>query len=178
MLITRLLQFAKRRIDIKMNPEKYARKRGVKLLGKAYFYDLKIGTFGSEPWLITLGNNVHITSGCRFITHDGGTLILRHLQPDLELTFPIIIEDNVYIGVNAVIMPGVTIGKNSIIAAGSIITKDVPENSVVGGVPARIIKTTDEYLEKARLMSLKIGHLNAKEKAKALKKIYNITHVS
>ena len=54
---------------------------------------------------------------------------------------PIVIGKNVWIGANATIVPGVTIGNGSIIAAGAVVTKDVPENVVVGGVPAKIIKT-------------------------------------
>ena len=54
---------------------------------------------------------------------------------------PIHIEKNVWIGSNSTILPGVTIGKNAVVAAGAVVTKDVSENTVVGGVPARIIKT-------------------------------------
>ena len=81
------------------------------------------------------------------MTHDGGILLFRHLVPDLENTAPIVVGDYVYIGVRSIIMPGVTIGNNCIIAAGSIVTKNVPNNSVYGGIPACFIKTTDEYLE-------------------------------
>ena len=60
--------------------------------------------------MITLGNNVHITDGVKFITHDGGTLIYRQYVPDLEITKPIKIGDNVYIGNNLIILQGVTKG--------------------------------------------------------------------
>ena len=60
------------------------------------------------------------------------------------------IEDNVHVGWNTIIMPGVTIGKNSIIGCGSIVTKSIPENSVAVGVPARVIETTEEYYKKNR----------------------------
>ena len=56
---------------------------------------------------------------------------------------PIIIEDNVWITMNAIILPGVTIGKNSVIAAGSIVTKSMPSNSLIGGNPAKVIKEID-----------------------------------
>lgn len=176
MTIKRLFNYFNNNFLIKTNSEKYAKKIGVNILGKVYFYDLKIGDFGSEPWMITIGDNVHITSGCKFITHDGGTLILRRFQKNLELTFPIVIHDNVYLGVNTIVLPGVTIGENSIIGAGSIVTKDVPKNSVYAGVPAKFIKTTNEYLEQIKLKSLGIGHLSAKEKANKLKEIYSIKH--
>jgi acetyltransferase-like isoleucine patch superfamily enzyme len=102
--------------------------------------------FGSEPWLITLGDNVYIASGCQFITHDGGVLILREKYPDLEITQPINVGSNVYIGFNCTLLPGVNVGNNVIIGANSVVTRNVPENTVIAGVPARVIKTLDEYL--------------------------------
>lgn len=100
-----------------------------------------------------------------FVTHDGGTLLFRDQIPSSEWTAPIVVKDNVYIGVRSIIMPGVTIGNNCIIAAGSIVTKDVPEDSVVGGVPDRFFKATDEYLDVMKRKSLGFGHLkgNAKD---------------
>ncbi len=71
-------------------------------------------------------------------------------------------------------MPGVTIGNNVIIAAGSIVTKDVPDNVVFGGVPAKFIKPISEYFEKIKIESLKLGHLKGKEKDKKLREIINL----
>lgn len=137
--------------------------------GPVYFYGLKPGAFGSEPWLVKLGKNVHIVSGTNFVTHDGGTLVLRHLDPDLELTDRIVVGDNVYFGMGALVLPGVTIGSNVVVGARSVVTKDVPDNSVVAGVPARIIRTFDEYLDSARKRSLGFGRLQGPEKDKALR---------
>lgn len=119
-----------------------------------------------------MGNNVHITDGVKFITHDGGTLLYRHLIPDLEITKPIVVGDNVYIGNNVIILPGVTIGSNVVIGAGAIVSRDIPDNSVAVGVPARAIKTADEYLEKLKKESLHLGHLKGQEKDKALMEYY------
>lgn len=155
----------------KLHPLKYMEKVGVnfprggiKLFGKI--------SWGTEPWIITLGNNVHITDGVKFITHDGGTLLYRHLIPDLEITKPIVVGDNVYIGNNVIILPGVTIGSNVVIGAGAIVSRDIPDNSVAVGVPARVIKTADEYLEKLKKESLHLGHLKGREKDKALMEYY------
>lgn len=103
--------------------------------------------WGTEPFLITIGDNVFITNGCKFINHDGGTLILRRKTPTLELTAPINIGNNVYLGVETMVMPGVTINDNVIVGARSILTKDVEENSVMVGIPARKIKTVNQYHE-------------------------------
>lgn len=155
-------------------PEKYARKIGVKAIGKFRVYGSSYSMFGTEPWLITLGDNVHITMDVKFICHDGGTLILRHLVPDLEITKPITVGNNVYIGVRTLILPGVSIGDNCIIGAGSIVTKDIPPNSVAVGAPAKVVKSMDQYFEKIKQESLHLGHLDGKSKAKELKRIYNI----
>lgn len=104
--------------------------------------------WSTEPWIITIGKNVHITDGMRFITHDGGTLLFRDTISDLEITKSIIVGNNVYIGTNVMIMPGVTIGNNVVIGAGAIVTKDILDNSVAVGVPAHVIKTIDEYFKK------------------------------
>ena len=80
--------------------------------------------------------------------------------------------DNVYIGVHTVILPGVKIGNNVIIGAGSVVTKDIPDNSVAAGTPARVIKSSQEYLEKAKQESLHLGHLKGKEKDAALRSYY------
>ncbi len=129
--------------------------------------------WGTEPWIITLGTNVHITDGTKFITHDGGVLLYRHKIPDLEITKPIVIKNNVYIGNNVIILPGVTVGNNVIIGDGAVISRDIPDNSVAVGVPAKVIKTADEYFEKIKKESLHLGHLKGEEKDKALKMYYN-----
>lgn len=145
---------------------------GVRMGNNVRVYGGQPGMWGTEPYLISFGNNVFITSGCTFLTHDGGTLILRSEVPDLELTAPISVGNDVYFGIRVIVMPGVTIGSRVIIGAGSIVTKDIPDNSVAVGVPARVIKSVDEYLESAKERSLKIGNLPAAEKDKALRNLF------
>jgi acetyltransferase-like isoleucine patch superfamily enzyme len=156
----------------RFNPEKYARHIGVKVGENPHFYG-KV-SWGSEPWIITIGDNVHITGGCKFIAHDGGTLIFRDKVPDLEITKPIWVGNNVYIGEDSLILLGVHIGNNVVIGARSVVTKDIPDNSVAAGVPARVLKTFDEYFEKIQRESLHLGHLKAKEKDKALREFYGM----
>lgn len=149
------------------NPLAYAKLVGVNFpWGEVHLYG-RID-WSTEPWIITLGNNVHITDGVHFITHDGGTLLYREKVRDLEITKPITVGNDVYIGTNAILLPGVTIGNNVVIGAGAVVSKDIPDNSVAVGVPARVIKTADEYLEKLKRESLHLGHLKGQEKDKAL----------
>ena len=155
------------------NPVKYAKKIGVNCKGSLYIYGRV--EWASEPWIITIGNNVHITDGVKFITHDGGTLLFRYLVPDLEITKPIVVGNNVYIGNNVIILPGVKIGDNVVIGAGAVVSKNIPDNSVAVGVPARVIKTADEYLEKLKKESLHLGRLKGKEKDDALKEYFHYT---
>ncbi|AIQ36616.1 MULTISPECIES: sugar O-acetyltransferase [Paenibacillus] len=106
---------------------------------------------------ITIGKNVFFNTGCSFQDRGGirigdGTMIgmnvtiatLNHGLPletrNVTYPSPVIIGKNVWIGSNATILPGVTIGDNSVIAAGAVVTKDVQENSVVAGVPAKELK--------------------------------------
>lgn len=68
-----------------------------------------------------------------------------------------------------------TIGNDVVIGAGAIVTRDIPDNSVAVGVPAKVIKTADEYFEKIKRESLHLGHLKNQEKDKALRKYYGYT---
>lgn len=153
-----------------LKPLKYARTIGVNMKKNCHIYGKVY--WGSEPWIISLGENVFITDGVKFITHDGGTLLYRKQVPDLEITKPINVGNDVYFGNNVIVMPGVTIGNNVVIGAGAVVTKNIPDNSVVAGVPAKVIKTADEYLEKLKKESLHLGHLQGKEKDDALKEYY------
>jgi maltose O-acetyltransferase len=98
----------------------------------------------SHCWLIEIGNYVIIAPQAYLLAHDTSTKPLIGYSK----VGKIIIEDGVFIGARALIMPNVRIGKNSIVAAGSVITKSVPEGVVVGGNPAKVIMTVAEYTEK------------------------------
>ena len=122
--------------------------------------------FGTEPYLIEIGNNVRITAGVRFYTHDGAVWVIRHLYPeykDVDIFGKIIIGNNVHIGANSLILPGVKIGNNVIIGVGTVVTKDIPDNSVVVGTPGRVIKTIDEYMESNKDYFLRTKGLKSKK---------------
>lgn len=123
--------------------EKQARYAGVQM-GKNNFIGSKF--WSSEAYLITIGNNCGITNGVKFFTH-GGARSVRNLYPKFDCFGKIQIGDYVYIGTNSMIMPGVTVGNNVLIAAGSVVTKSIPSNVVVGGNPAKIICTIEDYIK-------------------------------
>lgn len=105
------------------------------------------------PELIKFHNNISIGSNTSFLTHDGVFRILnRKYQTNMfkEHIGCIEIMDNVFIGANTQIMNDVKIGPNAIVAAGSVVTKDVPENTIVAGVPAKPIGKFDEYVNKTK----------------------------
>lgn len=107
--------------------------------------------FGSEPYLITIGDNTTISFDCAFVTHDAATRVIRHLpgeNPETVIYGKIKVDNNCFIGCRTVVLPGVTIGDNTIIGAGSIVNKDIPSNVVAAGVPCKVICTLEEYKNK------------------------------
>lgn len=135
----------------------------------------KDATFGTEPYLISLGNHVRISHGVKFITHDGGLWVPRYMgliDKRADKFGKIVIGNNVNIGWDAIIMPGVTIGDNCIIGAGAVVTKDIPTNSVAVGVPAKVIETIEEYVEKNRNRVIMTKGLEHIQKRKEIEKKY------
>jgi acetyltransferase-like isoleucine patch superfamily enzyme len=117
--------------------------RDVRVIGKP--------DFGSEPYLIEIGDHVTVSSHVTFVTHDGATWVFRH-RPEyegLQRFGRIRIGNNCFIGTRAVILPGVSIGDNCVVGAGAVVTRSVPDNTVVAGSPAKAVCTYDEYVAKA-----------------------------
>lgn len=104
---------------------------------------------GSEGYLVEIGNDVTI-AGADILTHDGGIRVIRKLEdnPNLKKQGKVSIKNNSFIGKNSIILPGISIGPNSIVGCGSVVTKNVPPNTVYAGNPAKYICSIEEYKEK------------------------------
>lgn len=126
----------------KTDPVKWAKRLGVKV-GEHTVISPDTH-FPSEPYLVAIGNHVQIAPSVSIYTHGGSNCIRKNI-PDFDAFGKILIEDWVYIGSNSLIMPGVTIGEGALVAAGSVVTKSVAPRTVVGGNPAKLIGTIDEY---------------------------------
>lgn len=113
---------------------------------------------------ITIGDNVMVGPRVSFYTA-GHPTDAEIRNEALEFGLPITVKDNVWIGGNVVILPGVTIGKNSIVAAGAVVTKDVPDNVIVGGNPARIIREIGDA-DKAKWERMKDTYYRKKKNSR------------
>ena len=101
----------------------------------------RIGIHNTIIGPVTIGNHVNLAQGITVtaLNHNFDDTTKRIDEQGIA-TKPVVISDDVWIGANAVILPGVTIGRHVVVAAGAVVTKDVPDNTIVGGVPAAIIK--------------------------------------
>lgn len=125
-----------------------------KHVGKNFFFQPRI--IPDEPKLISFGDNVVVASNVTFVTHDVIDKVLNNLDYGFNFNYncaPIMIGNNVFIGCNVTILPNVKIGNNVIIAAGSIVNKDVKEGTIVGGNPAKVIGSFDDYVKQRKLIN-------------------------
>jgi maltose O-acetyltransferase len=96
-------------------------------------------------FLISIGDNCSLSNGVIIVAHDAATY---KFTDGFTRLGKVDIKENCYIGTNAIILPGVTIGPNVLIAAGSVVNKNIPPNSCVAGVPARVYSKFDDFIQK------------------------------
>ena len=121
-------------------------KKGL-MIGKNVTIEPTVMIDGNYPYLIKIGDNCSLAQGVKLLAHDATTF--KFLDGHTRLG-KIEIKDNVFIGTNAIILPGVTIGPDVLIAAGSVVNKDIPPNSCVAGAPARFYKKFEEFLSEMK----------------------------
>lgn len=127
---------------------KMAVHRGLKI-GKN-LYVQGVPNFGSEPFLIEIGDNVTIAEDVSFINHGGDARVTKKIEKysDGRNFGRIKIGSNSFIGKGSVLLPGVEIGENCIVGSLSIVSNSIPPNSVYAGAPAKFICSIDEYGER------------------------------
>jgi acetyltransferase-like isoleucine patch superfamily enzyme len=116
---------------------RYLRKQGVKIGERCR---IRTMSFSTEPYLIQIGNHVAVAANTQFITHDGATWGFEEI--DGGVFGKIAIGNNVFIGINCIILSNTTIGDNCIVGAGSVLRGNFPENSIIAGNPAQIVSKT------------------------------------
>ena len=122
----------------------FYRLRGTKI-GKSVYIDKGVFIEGWRPYLVTIKDNVEIGPKAIIVAIDSSYNTIS--QRDIPILYgEVTIERNAYIGAGAIILLGVTVGEYSIVAAGAVVTRDVPPRTVVAGVPAKVIKTIEEGL--------------------------------
>ena len=134
---------------------KILRKGGVEINGRSCWIAPTALFDVSFRGSIVLGDQSVISQRVNILTHDFSIdryYVANNLQSaDSEMVrhSKVVIQDYAFIGLGATILPGVTIGEGSIVAAGSVVTKDVPAGTIVGGNPARVISTVEEWVPRA-----------------------------
>lgn len=108
-----------------------------------------------RPWMLKIGNYCKITRGCTILTHDYSRSVLRRKYGEFVGEASITtIGDNVFIGVNSIILMGAKIGSNVIIGAGSVVSGIIPNDVVAAGNPAKVICSIDEFFKKRKNIEL------------------------
>lgn len=144
------------------------RKAGMTIGDNCYIFSPQVET--AEPYLVTIGNNVLISTNVLFTTHDASAS--HYIPGSSDIFGRINIGDNCFIGIGAIILPGVTIAKDCIIGAGSVVTKSFPEpGMMIAGNPARVIGSA----ENARIKNEKYA-LNVWDVPRSERKAFILSH--
>lgn len=129
----------------------FLKNRGCKIGENRIFRNVRTARIDiTRPSLFEIGNNVDMNHNFQIITHDWASGVFRNVYHNiLPSSGKVKIGNNIYFGTDVIILKGVTIGDNCVIAAGSLVTKDIPSNSVATGVPAKVIYNLSEYYKKS-----------------------------
>lgn len=124
----------------------YLRNRGAKIGERTHIDAKNCKIDMTRPSLITIGKDCYINDYFTLLTHDYVSHVFRNMGYEfINSSGRVTIGDNVGFGTNVTILKGVTIGDNCFIGAGSIVTKDIPSNSVAVGIPCKVVMSIDEY---------------------------------
>jgi acetyltransferase-like isoleucine patch superfamily enzyme len=128
----------------------FLRKKGVIIgEGTTFFGHVTIDT--QRPCLVEIGRNCNLSDGVFIITHGYDWAVLREKFGEmLGSSGKVVLEENIFVGINTLILKGVRIGRNTIIGAGSVVTHDIPANCVAAGNPCKVIMTLEEYYKKRK----------------------------
>lgn len=160
---------------IKHNQSAYIRflkKKGIQI-GSNFIIRGQLSTIcidTSRPSLVSIGDNVTINSYFTLLTHDFVSgIFLNKYQDFIPSSGKTTIGNNVRFGVKTTVLKGVTIGNNCFIAAGSVVTKSIPANSIAGGIPAKVICNIDDYYQRRKIESVNEAFVYAR----SIKERYN-----
>ncbi len=153
----------------------FLRKKGVTIgEGTAFFGNISVDI--TRPFLVEIGENCVLTDGVVILTHGFDSSVLNVAFGELFCSSgKVVLGGNNFIGVNSVILKGVSIGKNSIIGACSVVTHDIPPNSVAAGNPCRVITTLEEYYKKRKSLYVEEAKAYAMEIYRKTKRTPRIT---
>ena len=150
------------------DPVRYFRSCGVEIGEGVDIFGPRLFTFGSEPYLVSIGNQVTISHSVDFITHDGAVRVARAEFSEAYLYGRIQVEDNCFLGAHSILLPGAKVGTGSIIGSGAIVTGEISPGVVAIGAPARPVKTVEEYIQGKRHLWVDTDGLPPHEKRELL----------
>lgn len=142
------------------------------LLRNKFFYlgknvELYTTHIGTEPYLISIHDNVTCATGVRFLNHDVSCFNMARVvgveKTAVDKVGSIVLYENAFVGAYSILMPNTSVGKNSVVAAGSVVTKHIPDGEVWGGCPAKYIMKTSDYATKVVRVSKEYPWMNNKE---------------
>lgn len=167
-MILSALRMAVNTLRLHQDPVRYFRSQGAEIGQDVEIFGANLYTFGSEPYLVSIGNQVTISHQVDFITHDGGLRVARGMHPDAYIYGRIHVADRCFLGAHSILMPGARIGEGSVIGSGSIVTGDIPSGVVAVGAPAKPVKTVEEYVRGKKHLWIDTSGLTSEAKRELL----------